>query len=70
MKKFIFLILIVIPATLFSQQMNVITFNIRYNTPNDGVNTWPNRVEMVTGLLKFHEADLFGLQEALHGQIS
>lgn len=69
MKKFIFLILILIPATLFSQQMNVITFNIRYNTLNDGVNAWPNRIEMVTGLLKFHEADLFGLQEALHEQI-
>lgn len=69
MKKFIFLILILLPATLFSQQMNVITFNIRYNTLNDGVNAWPNRIEMVTGLLKFHEADLFGLQEALHEQI-
>jgi endonuclease/exonuclease/phosphatase family metal-dependent hydrolase len=69
MKKFIFLILILIPATLFSQQMNIVTFNIRYNTPNDGINAWPNRIEMVTGLLKFHEADLFGLQEALHEQI-
>jgi len=69
MKKFILLILFLFPAVLFSQQMNVITFNIRYNTPNDGVNAWPNRIEMVTGLLKYHEADLFGLQEALHGQI-
>ena len=69
MKKLIFLILFLFPAVLFSQQMNVITFNIRYNTPNDGVNAWPNRIEMVTGLLKFYEADLFGLQEALHGQI-
>ena len=69
MKKLIFLILFLFPAILFSQQMNVITFNIRYNTPNDGVNAWPNRIEMATGLLKFYEADLFGLQEALHGQI-
>lgn len=69
MKKIFFLLLIVVPVTLFSQQMNVITFNIRYNTPNDGINAWPNRIEMVTELLKFHEADLFGLQEALHGQI-
>jgi endonuclease/exonuclease/phosphatase family metal-dependent hydrolase len=49
--------------------MNIITFNIRYNTPNDGINAWPNRIEMVTGLLKFHEADIFGLQEAIIGQI-
>lgn len=69
MKKLIFIIFILFPAVLFSQQINVITFNIRYNTPNDGVNAWPNRIEMVTGLLKFHEADLFGLQEALYEQI-
>jgi endonuclease/exonuclease/phosphatase family metal-dependent hydrolase len=49
--------------------MNIISFNIRYNTANDGINAWPNRVEMVTGLLRFHEADIFGLQEALFEQI-
>ncbi|KAF0237724.1 MAG: hypothetical protein FD181_1683 [Prolixibacteraceae bacterium] len=69
MNKILFLILTLFPATLFSQQMNIISFNIRYNTPNDSINAWPNRIEMVTGLLKFHEADIFGLQEALIGQI-
>ena len=61
--------LFLFPAVLFSQQMNVITFNIRYNTSNDGINAWPNRIDMVTELLKFHEADLFGMQEALYEQI-
>ncbi len=61
--------MLLVPATLFSQQMNIISFNIRYNTPNDGINAWPNRIEMATGLLRFHEPDIFGLQEALHGQI-
>lgn len=69
MKKLIFLFLILIPVSTIAQQMNVITFNIRYNTPNDGINAWPNRVEMVSGLLKFHEPDIFGFQEALIGQI-
>ncbi len=69
MKKIIFMALVLIPSVLFSQQMNIISFNIRYNTPNDSMNAWPNRVEMATGLLRFHEADIFGLQEALHGQI-
>lgn len=54
---------------MFAQQMNIITFNIRYNTPNDGINAWPNRIEMVSGLLKFHDPDIFGFQEALIGQI-
>jgi len=69
MKKIACLILFLIPVSLFSQEMNVSSFNIRYNTPNDGENAWPNRIEMVTGLLRFHDADIFGLQEALHGQI-
>ncbi|MDO8951939.1 MAG: endonuclease/exonuclease/phosphatase family protein [Draconibacterium sp.] len=69
MRKILFLILILVPAAVFSQQMNIITFNIRLNTSSDGVNAWPNRIEMVTGLLKFHEPDIFGLQEALIVQI-
>ncbi len=69
MKKILVLLLLAIPATLFSQQMNIITYNIRYNNTGDGVNAWPNRIEMVTGLLKFHDPDIFGMQEALIGQI-
>ncbi|NQU54624.1 MAG: endonuclease/exonuclease/phosphatase family protein [Bacteroidetes bacterium] len=70
MKKIIILILFVFPATLFAQQMNIVSFNIRYNNTGDGVNAWPNRIEMVTGLLKFHDAEIFGLQEALYEQIT
>jgi endonuclease/exonuclease/phosphatase family metal-dependent hydrolase len=69
MKKTISILLFLIPATLFSQQMNIISYNIRLNTASDGVNAWPNRIEMVNGLLRFHEADIFGLQEALYDQI-
>lgn len=70
MKKLLLLLITVLPATLFAQQMNIVSFNIRYNNPGDGVNAWPNRVEMVTGLLKFHDAEIFGLQEALYEQIT
>lgn len=70
MKKTFILLLILLPATLIAQQMNIISFNIRYNTPSDGVNAWPNRIEMVTGLLNYHEAEIFGLQEALLEQIN
>ncbi len=69
MKKISILILLLIPISIFAQQMNIISFNIWYNTPNDGVNAWPNRIEMVNGLLQYHEPDIFGLQEALIGQI-
>jgi endonuclease/exonuclease/phosphatase family metal-dependent hydrolase len=41
------------------------SFNIRYNNPNDGVNAWPNRRDWVAGLVRFHAADVVGVQEAL-----
>jgi len=69
MKKILVLFIVVLPIIALSQQMNIVTFNIRYNTPNDGINAWPNRIEMVTGLIKFHDPDIFGMQEALIGQI-
>jgi endonuclease/exonuclease/phosphatase family metal-dependent hydrolase len=48
---------------------NVISYNIRMNTSNDGANAWPLRKDKVIGLLKFHQADLFGVQEALPEQV-
>jgi len=48
---------------------NIITYNIRMNTPDDGVNAWPLRKEKVAGLLNFHKADIFNVQEALPEQM-
>jgi len=48
---------------------NLITYNIRMNTPDDGVNAWPLRKEKVAGLLRFHKADIFNVQEALPEQM-
>lgn len=69
MKNLVFLFFIFASVQINAQPMIVASYNIRFNNPNDGINAWPNRIEMVTALLKYHEADLFGLQEALHGQI-
>lgn len=48
---------------------NLITYNIRMNTPDDGVNAWPLRKDKVAGLLNFHQADIFNVQEALPEQM-
>ena len=49
--------------------VNVITYNIRYNTPSDKENAWPNRRADVVALLKRHKVDVFSVQEALFNQI-
>lgn len=47
----------------------VMTFNIRYNEPRDGVNAWPNRKTKVSDVIRFHKADLIGVQEAQYNQL-
>ncbi len=49
--------------------LRVMSFNIRYNNPRDSANAWPNRKDMAASMIRFHHADLAGLQEALKGQI-
>ena len=48
--------------------INIITYNIRLNVASDGVNAWPNRKENVKALVKFHDADILCVQEALPEQ--
>lgn len=45
--------------------LRVMTFNIRYDNPGDGINAWPNRRDWVASLVRFHDADIIGVQEAL-----
>ena len=56
-------------ASVAQKPMNIITYNIRYNTPSDKENAWPNRRAEVMNLLKLHKADIFSVQEALYDQI-
>jgi endonuclease/exonuclease/phosphatase family metal-dependent hydrolase len=56
-------------AVVAQKQMNIVTYNIRYNTPSDKENAWPNRRANVIELLKRHKADIFSVQEALYDQI-
>lgn len=57
-------------ATPNAPPLRVMTFNIRYNNPGDGVNAWPNRKDWVAGLIRFHNADVVGVQEALADMMS
>ncbi|SOE22547.1 Metal-dependent hydrolase, endonuclease/exonuclease/phosphatase family [Spirosomataceae bacterium TFI 002] len=56
-------------ASFGQTHLTAISFNIRYATPNDGINQWENRKDKVVELLNFYEPDVFGMQEALKHQI-
>ncbi len=72
MKKLIsLLVLLVLSGSVIyaqKQPINVITYNIRYSNNTDGVNVWENRKENVKALLKFYDADIVGVQEAMANQ--
>ena len=50
--------------------LNVMTFNIRMDTKEDGANPWRNRKDLAADLVKFHSVDLFGAQEVLNHQLN
>ena len=50
--------------------MTVLSFNIRFSTAEDGDNSWVNRRHLLFETLREIDADLIGLQEALHVQIA
>ncbi|MBD3289472.1 endonuclease [candidate division KSB1 bacterium] len=49
--------------------IRMMTFNIRLNTPDDGPNQWIYRKEIAASMVRFHRADIFGVQEALKDQM-
>jgi len=53
------------------QQVNLklMTFNIRYDNPQDGDYSWKNRIPLIQGLLQQEHPDIMGFQEALKNQV-
>jgi endonuclease/exonuclease/phosphatase family metal-dependent hydrolase len=50
-------------------QVTVLSFNIRYDNPGDGIDAWPNRSEWVASIIVNSGASIIGLQEALQSQL-
>jgi endonuclease/exonuclease/phosphatase family metal-dependent hydrolase len=52
-----------------NEKLKVISFNIRYNNPNDGENSWSNRSKKVRNFLVNEQPDICGFQEVLHNEV-
>ncbi|KAM3134243.1 hypothetical protein pb186bvf_013663 [Paramecium bursaria] len=50
-------------------KIEVMSFNIRFDNPDDGVNNWNNRKLIVKELLQNYKCDFIGLQEVKKSQI-
>ncbi|WP_035696038.1 endonuclease/exonuclease/phosphatase family protein [Christiangramia portivictoriae] len=70
MFKFFSSILIVLFTCVCSaQQLNLMSYNIKYANENDGENSWSKRKEFLADQIQFYEPEIIGLQEALKLQI-
>lgn len=50
-------------------QLRLMTFNVRYENDGDaGQRAWPRRVPGAVRMIRAERPDVFGVQEALHGQ--
>jgi endonuclease/exonuclease/phosphatase family metal-dependent hydrolase len=59
-----------VSASAPAPALRVMSFNLRYDTPSDGPNAWPLRRDWVAALIRFHAADVVGVQEALAGMLA
>jgi endonuclease/exonuclease/phosphatase family metal-dependent hydrolase len=59
-----------IEKSFYETDLKVVTFNIRYGTADDGVNSWEFRKNLVFEVIRENYPDILGIQEALNFQIS
>lgn len=49
--------------------LNIMSFNIRYDNPEDGENNWQYRKDIAAEIVKSYDIDLLGTQEVLVNQL-
>lgn len=71
---YLYLCLLLLATSLFSgytqeDSFRVMSYNIRYDNPDDSLNSWKHRKDRVTDLIKFYKPDFLGIQEGLIHQV-
>ncbi|WP_339627669.1 endonuclease/exonuclease/phosphatase family protein [uncultured Maribacter sp.] len=54
----------------FSQDISVLTYNIKWDNTNDTVNNWNDRKDAMVSLLKHYQPSIIGMQEVVNGQLN
>ncbi len=71
MKNIIPIILLIISTSniFFAQNINLMTYNIRLDTPDDSLNSWTHRKEFLLKQIKYYKPEVIGIQEGLVHQV-
>jgi len=62
-------LVVVIAGQARAQELTVGSYNVRFDNPQDIGNLWVDRAPVVANLLRFHDFDIFGTQEAKKNQL-
>lgn len=63
------ILVLILSFMAYSQNLKVMTYNIRLDVAVDGENDWSHRKEFFTSQIQFYEPDVFGIQEATPNQV-
>lgn len=69
MKQLTSFICLLLVFNMQAQDLSIMSYNIKLDYPKDGENSWTNRKPFFIAQLKFHEPDIFGVQEAMPNQM-
>jgi endonuclease/exonuclease/phosphatase family metal-dependent hydrolase len=69
MKNMVAFCLALLTISISAQDIRVATYNLRYDTPLDSINSWPFRYHALAGLVLLNDFDIFGTQEGLKHQL-
>lgn len=61
--------IVTLTLNISAQTFTVATYNLRYDNRSDSGNLWVNRAPIQANLIRFHDFDIFGIQEGLKNQI-
>ena len=69
MKNFITLLVVLTSLSVLSQDLKIMSYNIKLDYPKEGKNSWTNRKPFMVNQIKFYEPDVLGVQEAMPNQM-
>jgi len=69
MKHFITLLVVLTSFSVLSQDLKIMSYNIKLDYPKEGKNSWTKRKSFMVNQIKFYEPDVLGVQEAMPNQM-
>ncbi|MBL7847939.1 MAG: endonuclease/exonuclease/phosphatase family protein [Cyclobacteriaceae bacterium] len=66
---FFFLVVTFMPYPASGQAIRIMSYNIRFDNPADGLNSWGNRREFLAGQVQSADPDVLAIQESLPNQV-